>query len=117
MSLELHWTCDGCGRREIGAPNDFPKGWSIFRGRRITHYCAECAPPKANSGFLRQFHYWCLRNPALAAMAACLIMVLLDFTAMSVFAAWKFRQMHGRIVELEKAQSVLPEQISAPPQP
>jgi predicted amidophosphoribosyltransferase len=114
MSLELHWTCDGCGRREVGGPHEFPKGWCDVRGRQITHHCADCASPKANSGFIRQVHYWCLRNPALTMMMSTCVLLLAVNTAGGLLCALHLQRMNARIAELERSQEVIPERIPSP---
>jgi hypothetical protein len=117
MTLELHWTCDGCGRREISPAHELPKNWSTVRGRQIAHHCPDCALAKGRSSSSRQLYNWCLRNPALAIMTTTVSILLLCISLMSVFMASNYRRLLERTVQLERANRTLLDQKVAAPKP
>jgi hypothetical protein len=119
MSLALHWTCDGCGRREIRAHFGFPPGWVVVGDRGTSHRCPECAPTAANPSPVRRLLRWCQRHPALACVLASNLLVLVALGVGSTLAALRVDRLRARITELEQAQASrpLPEPRPAPLRP
>jgi hypothetical protein len=107
MSLEWRLICDGCGRHQSGADLEIPKNWSTVGARTTTHYCEDCAPPKAHSGLTQRLWHWYLRNPALALMTANCVILMIAIAVGSVVCAVQFRRLHTRIAELEQARQAL----------
>src|SRR5437773_150602 len=114
MSLEHHWTCDGCGRREILACYGLPSGWIIVRGREIAHCCPECAPPAARSSLARRLWRWCQWHPSLAAMILSNLLLLVVLALSTAFSALRFRRYQEQIEQLERAHASGPLHAPSP---
>jgi hypothetical protein len=118
MSLEYHWTCDGCGRPEIRRSWGPPPGWSIVRDRGISHQCSTCRPPVAEPSLARRLFQWCQWNPQLAVMTSMVACLLAAVTVGSTLCATRFRGLAERIaVERARADRTLPESRPIPPRP
>ena len=118
MSIEYHWTCDGCGRREISRKDGLPPGWIVAREGGISHRCSDCAPPVAAPDFPRRFWAWCRWHPAFAAMMFSNILLLVIFTLGSAMVAWHVRKVQYQLKEeLARAHRTLHDQGPAPSRP